>query len=503
MGQATTHARAYSGTAPYIFVSYAHRDSDTVIPILEYLICHGYNVWYDEGITPGADWDEFLNQKILGCSCFLCFLSEHSVASPECLKEMRRAEQAPCEVLSVFLEPVEPPADLKSSFMSRQVIEHWRMADQTEFYIKLLSHSLFDPCQETEEFLINDGALLRYNGSAKDIIVPDAVTQIGYDAFEGDQNAVSVRIPAAVDRIGKFAFNNMPALQIIDVDEGNGFFASVGGVLYNKALNYLLRYPSARCENEYEVKEGVKNVAIVAFAGAASLRTVTVPESVTMIGDRAFESCRNLVSVDLTAAIDRLHPYTFSRCANLVSIELPSRLRSIGDGAFSGCSSLPSIDIPDTVESVGEMAFAYCESITSLTLPPHVREAAEYCFHECKDLRTVGLGQAVRVRQYAFKNCESLESVSFSPALESIDRAAFSGCQSLRSVILPDSVAVLGEYSFDRCTSLEEVTCGAGLKRIESGAFVGDDGLRVVRVPASIEHIAPDAFDKDVTIERY
>lgn len=63
----------YDGNANYIFVSYAHRDSDVVMPVLAYLIRRGYNVWYDEGITPGRDWDEFLDNKIKGELLFSLF----------------------------------------------------------------------------------------------------------------------------------------------------------------------------------------------------------------------------------------------------------------------------------------------------------------------------------------------------------------------------------------------------------------------------------------------
>lgn len=501
MEEGNSFIHAYTGTAPYIFVSYAHLDSAIVLPILSYLINHGYNIWYDEGITPGEDWTAFLEDKIKNCACFLCFLSANSLKSSECLKELRHAKCVSCKTLNVFLEPVELPEDLRESLLCRQGIEYWKIDKKTDFYIKLLSHNLFASCKETEEFLISQNRLLRYNGNARDIIVPSGATQIGFDAFEGNQTAVLIRIHEQIDRIGKFAFNGMTALQVIDVAADNAFFESVDGVLYNKALNYLLRYPPARSDDEYIVQDGVKNVAIVAFAGAVSLRSITLPQSVTMVGDRAFESCRNLVEVHIQAAITQMRSYTFSRCVNLLSVKLPSSLRIIGDGAFSGCSSLISLDLPLGIESIGEMVFAHCESLISFSFPPHIEIVAEYCFHECHSLRVIDLSHVVSVKQYAFKNCESLERIDFSSELRVIERAAFSGCKSLQTVVLPDTVESLGEYSFDRCTSLEEFVCGVKLKRIEKGAFAGDFALRRVCVPASIEYIAPDAFENNVHVE--
>ena len=45
----------YEGKEPYIFISYAHKDSDRVFPILEELDRRGYRVWYDDGIAPGSE----------------------------------------------------------------------------------------------------------------------------------------------------------------------------------------------------------------------------------------------------------------------------------------------------------------------------------------------------------------------------------------------------------------------------------------------------------------
>ena len=44
---------AYQGSDPFIFVSYRHADSEVVYAELEWLNACGFNVWFDEGITPG------------------------------------------------------------------------------------------------------------------------------------------------------------------------------------------------------------------------------------------------------------------------------------------------------------------------------------------------------------------------------------------------------------------------------------------------------------------
>ena len=57
---------AYKGSDPYIFVSYAHRESATVYPELVWLKEQGCNVWYDEGIEAGTEWHEEIVLKKRG-----------------------------------------------------------------------------------------------------------------------------------------------------------------------------------------------------------------------------------------------------------------------------------------------------------------------------------------------------------------------------------------------------------------------------------------------------
>ncbi len=47
---------AYDGEEPYVFVSYSHEDDDLVYPEIRWLQDHGFNVWYDEGISGASHW---------------------------------------------------------------------------------------------------------------------------------------------------------------------------------------------------------------------------------------------------------------------------------------------------------------------------------------------------------------------------------------------------------------------------------------------------------------
>ncbi|MBQ8260998.1 MAG: TIR domain-containing protein [Lachnospiraceae bacterium] len=93
-------------TKPYIFISYSHRDSDKVIKIVERLQSEGYNVWYDEGIDPGTEWDENIAKHVSACSYFIAFISNGYIGSKNCKDELNYSRELDKEQLLVYLEEV-------------------------------------------------------------------------------------------------------------------------------------------------------------------------------------------------------------------------------------------------------------------------------------------------------------------------------------------------------------------------------------------------------------
>ena len=81
-------ALSYEGPEKFIFISYAHKDSDQVLKILEKLVDNGYRIWYDDGIAPGSEWPEDIAQHLDSCAVFMAFLSNNSIASDNCRREV-------------------------------------------------------------------------------------------------------------------------------------------------------------------------------------------------------------------------------------------------------------------------------------------------------------------------------------------------------------------------------------------------------------------------------
>lgn len=129
---------AYSGKDPYIFVSYAHADTDIVYPVLIWMKDQGYNVWYDEGIHPGAEWRDELTRAIRGAVLFVILFTPNSAKSNYCRNEIHFAIDIESNFLSVYLKPSQLPDGLQLVLGNRQAIFSYELS-QIQFEAKVLS----------------------------------------------------------------------------------------------------------------------------------------------------------------------------------------------------------------------------------------------------------------------------------------------------------------------------------------------------------------------------
>ncbi len=91
----------------YVFISYAHKNSNEVLPILHFLQKERVKLWFDEGIEVGSEWPATIQQKIKECAIFMPIISPEFVESKNCRKEVYLADSANLEILPVILEECE------------------------------------------------------------------------------------------------------------------------------------------------------------------------------------------------------------------------------------------------------------------------------------------------------------------------------------------------------------------------------------------------------------
>jgi len=174
------------------------------------------------------------------------------------------------------------------------------------------------------------------------ITLPESLKNIGAAAFCGCASLTNIKIPKGVTSIDGNPFWGCASLTSINVDIENNTYASKEGVLFDKNLTTLIKYPSAITTKSYSIVGSVTDIGSGAFRGCKSLTSVIIPEGVTSIGPDAFEGCELLTSITLPNSLNSIADGAFARCVALTNITIPKGVTSIGKNAFYGCKSLAS-----------------------------------------------------------------------------------------------------------------------------------------------------------------
>ena len=220
--------------------------------------------------------------------------------------------------------------------------------------------------------------------SLTSVTIPSSVTAVGLGAFSGCDSLTNVIIPSSVTTIGDWAFYNCNSLTSITVDNRNPSYASIDGVLFDKNIRTIIRYPQGKNQSTYVIPSSVRSVGDYAFDGC-NLANVTIPSSVTTIGDWAFFYCGSLTSVTIPSSVTAIGVGAFNSYS-LTSLTVNNRNPSYAsiDGVlfdknirtlirYPPGGNQSTYVIPSSVTFIGELAFLNCESLISVTLSRRTR----------------------------------------------------------------------------------------------------------------------------------
>ncbi len=264
----------------------------------------------------------------------------------------------------------------------------------------------------SEDFVIENGVVTKYNGPGGHVVIPSGVTGIGSTLFFMNNTITSVVIPEGVTSIGWAAFSN--------------------------------------CNN---------------------LVSVSLPDSLLSLDGSAFGECASLTEINIPAKVTALPADLFFKCTNLMKVTLPEGLKTIGDAAFSQCFQLTALDIPKSVFSIGEEAFYRCTGLTSIQIPEGITSVPKRCFWACTSLQSVQLpASLMTIGDSAFYNC-AITEITLPEQIKSIGSSAFSNCESLVSVVIPEGITTLKDHVFSGCSGLTSITLPKSLRTIERGAL--------------------------------
>ena len=129
------------------------------------------------------------------------------------------------------------------------------------------------------------------NKNITHITIPNSVTTIEGSAFSGCSSLQSIDIPNSVTTIGNSAFRGCRALRSINISEENPHYTSVDGILFNKQLSTIIKFPQGGNIEVYNIPNSVTTIEGSAFEGCKALQSIDIPNSVTTIGNYAFNYC--------------------------------------------------------------------------------------------------------------------------------------------------------------------------------------------------------------------
>ena len=133
---------------PYVFISYAHANSDRVLPAINQLKAQGVNIWYDNGIEAGSEWPEFVAEKVMHCQKFVLFISEGYLQSQNCKRELNFAISRKKEILSVFIEEVNLSPGMELQLGTYQALFRNRYSDDKSFFAAMAAEPFFNSCRD-------------------------------------------------------------------------------------------------------------------------------------------------------------------------------------------------------------------------------------------------------------------------------------------------------------------------------------------------------------------
>ena len=275
------------------------------------------------------------------------------------------------------------------------------------------------------------------------------------------------------------------------------------------------------------------------FEGNDFIKSVVIPEGVTVIGYDAFYTCRYLESIVIPSTLQSSSGSSFYDCPSIrqvfisdlyawcfiewwngyeggnpmsygshlylngklvTELIIPDNVTTIKTGAFSG-GLFESVVIPSGVEHIEYMAFGNCKALTEVLLHDDIVSMSKYSFDGCELLNYAiydnckYLGTANNPYLFLVTPIDSnIQSVAIHNDTKFICDEAFSSCKQLKSVTIPNGVEYIGDSAFSGCELLESIILPDSVRRLGDGTFWCCDSLYSVILSKNITRVGSMTF---------
>lgn len=351
-------------------------------------------------------------------------------------------------------------------------------------------------------------------------VIPNGVTSIHADAFDGCINLKSVEIPESMTSISKSAFSSSQSLIDIKIPQS---VVSIDDYAFNEC----------RSIRSIKIPESITSIGECAFKRCENLTIMEIPESVTNISEDAFLQCKNLTlyvyndSYAQNYAVENNIPFkvidnskTVLGVAikeSLAVVEISDNLQLIAEvfplNALnkkvlweSSDNSIVSVDENGLITGIAEGTaivkatteeggfVSECEVFVERKLSSYDVDGGKITYDELT-------GEIVR--------CDTSVTSAVIPdtingvKITGIGEEAFSDCINLINIEIPEGVTNISPWAFYNCKSLKIVEIPKSVINIGEGAFDGCVGLQGIEIPEETTNIGEDVFTNCENITMY
>lgn len=221
-----------------------------------------------------------------------------------------------------------------------------------------------------------------FNGNqVENVVLGDNVLTIEYGAFAGS-TLKNIVFDNSLKEISAFAFN---------------YCEQLTDVVFPESLEFIGNDAFAQAYNLSSVKfnDGLKAIEHSAFRNT-SLKEVILPKNLTRMGGgpndwdygNMFLECTSLEHVVLPEKLEYLCPGAFGGCTNLKSIFIPDNITIIGERAFEN-SGLTEFLGGNGIETIAYGVFSDCKSLETVNLGPKMKSIMYNAFYGCDKIKTI------------------------------------------------------------------------------------------------------------------
>lgn len=320
----------------------------------------------------------------------------------------------------------------------------------------------------------------------KKLVIPDSVEALGFRPFGGCSALEYLYIGKNVESINSVTFYNCKSLAKIKVHKENKTFYTKNGALYENLYYYKKPIKELRFvpvnKTSFKIAKDTFIIGYFSFANS-NVKQISIPKNVKIIDNGAFYNCKNLEAI------------TFAKKGNLKNIGY-----DFYDTYYDGsCYDKPELD--------KYAIFQNCKKLKKVEFPDYIKSVCPPVFKNCKNLKTVHFGKNFdedncdngydNYFAYVFQNCKKLKKVTFSDknkAYVSVDGVVFNKDKT-RILFYPQgkkgktykvlaTVTNIPYHAFYNCKYLKRVKILNTEKRKNKYQYMFWD----------------DAFDKNITL---